>query len=196
MVRENQLGKNYFARFNISAHLADWHPWEDYREFFMSSKELGGGALLDESHWIDQMVWLFGFPKSVSGVVDKLTNLDITSDDFVEFVARYDDNLTVSVHLDIFGRPHEKSMVVIGEKGRISWTEESNCVSWLDSSGVVQEKKFQEERNAMFVGAAEEFSSLILSKSISTCTLSDGIQVLKIIEAIRQSSELGKIVNI
>mgnify|MGYP001951126429 CR=1 FL=1 len=31
----------------MSAHLADWHPYEPLADFFMSSAELGGGALLD-----------------------------------------------------------------------------------------------------------------------------------------------------
>ena len=44
------LGEIKHVQFHMSAHLADWHPWEPYQEFFMSSKELGGGALLDESH--------------------------------------------------------------------------------------------------------------------------------------------------
>jgi predicted dehydrogenase len=196
LVQQKQVGKHYFARFTISAHLADWHPWEDYRDFFMSNKKLGGGALLDESHWIDQMLWLFGTPKSVSGIVDRISDLEITSDDFVELIVRYDDKFTVSMHLDLFGRPHEKSIVVIGGKGRISWTEEANCVSWVDNSGVKQEKKFQEERNAMFLDAAKEFANLISGEPAQTCTLNDGIQVLKVVEAIRQSDYLGQTVEV
>lgn len=61
------IGRAHFARIHVSAHLADWHPWEAYQEFFMSSKDLGGGALLDESHWIDQFIWIFGLPERVVG---------------------------------------------------------------------------------------------------------------------------------
>ena len=34
-------------------YLPHWHPWEDYRSFYMSSVDGGGGALLDISHEID-----------------------------------------------------------------------------------------------------------------------------------------------
>src|SRR5439155_5435562 len=49
-LRAGAIGTVRHARFVMSAHLEDWHPWERYQDFFMSSAELGGGALLDESH--------------------------------------------------------------------------------------------------------------------------------------------------
>ena len=56
----NAVGGLRHARFVMSAHLADWHPWERYQDFFMASRDQGGGALLDESHFIDLMLWFFG----------------------------------------------------------------------------------------------------------------------------------------
>ena len=162
----------------------------------MSSKELGGGALLDESHWVDQMLWLFGTPKSVFGIVDHVSMLEISSDDLVELIARYEDNLTVSMHLDLFGRPHEKSIVVFGDKGSVSWKEASNCVTWTDESGEAQSKEFQEERNAMFERVAIEFAGVASGTVTPSCTLADGVEVLKIIEAVRSSDRTGKIVEI
>jgi predicted dehydrogenase len=52
-LQAGSIGPLRHARFVMSAHLADWHPWERYQEFFMASRELGGGALLDESHFLD-----------------------------------------------------------------------------------------------------------------------------------------------
>ena len=70
---ENAIGKLRHVQFHMSAHLADWHPWEPYQEFFMASAAQGGGALLDESHWIDLMVWLFGRPQQLIGRVEKIS---------------------------------------------------------------------------------------------------------------------------
>ena len=50
------IGRLRGLRFVMSAHLADWHPWERYQGFFMADQALGGGALLDESHFIDLML--------------------------------------------------------------------------------------------------------------------------------------------
>jgi len=62
-IRENKIGEILYANFVMSANLEDWHLWEPYQDFFMASTELGGGALLDESHFVDIMYWFFGRPK-------------------------------------------------------------------------------------------------------------------------------------
>ena len=72
-LRKGTVGTLRHVSFVMSAHLADWHPWERYQDFFMASREQGGGALLDESHWIDQMIWLAGMPRRLSGQVGKIS---------------------------------------------------------------------------------------------------------------------------
>ena len=72
LVDQEVVGKLRYVKFTMSAHLADWHPWERYQDFFMASSELGGGALLDESHWLDLMLWFFGIPQNVYAKIDKL----------------------------------------------------------------------------------------------------------------------------
>ncbi len=85
----NAVGKLRHVQFHMSAHLADWHPWEPYQEFFMASAAQGGGALLDESHWIDLMVWLFGRPQQLIGRVEKISDLEIDADDNVDVLALF-----------------------------------------------------------------------------------------------------------
>ena len=195
-VTDGKLGRPYYARFTISAHLADWHPWEDYREFFMAHEKLGGGALLDESHWIDQMIWLFGIPHAVFGVTRKLSELEISSDDLVELVAFYHEDLVVSVHLDIFGRPHEKSIQIYGDNGSISWSEEKKSVQVVDTSANIMVEEFNHDRNFMFERVAEEFLSMIQKASRPSCTIDDGIKVLEVVEAIRNSQRQGRCTRI
>jgi len=189
------IGHRYFARIHVSAHLADWHPWERYQDFFMASKELGGGALLDESHWIDQMIWIFGMPSTVYGLNQKTSKLEITSDDIVEIIAQYSDGFIVSIHLDILGRPHEKSIKIVGSEGTIIWSEENNevGVSLVNSD---TKKIFSDERNDMFVRLAMEFSDSLEGNVASTCSIDDGINVMKVVEAVRESTETGKVVRL
>ena len=196
LLSKRKLGRVLFARFLVSAHLADWHPWEDYREFFMSSKSLGGGALLDESHWIDQMLWFFGKPEQVSGFVGSVSDLDITSDDCVDFLAVYKDGLRVSMHLDIFGRPHEKTIQIIGSEGVVFWDEQRNQVRFCSIDGEETVTNFSEDRNFMFQEVAKEFEKIMSGQTTTTCTWEDGLNVMKIIEAVRLSQLRKKVVPI
>ena len=44
----------------FSEYLPDFHPWENYRNFYMAKKSMGGGSILDQSHLFDIMHFIFG----------------------------------------------------------------------------------------------------------------------------------------
>jgi predicted dehydrogenase len=189
----NAMGPVRHVRFMMSAHLADWHPWERYQDFFMASRELGGGALLDESHFIDLMLWLFGMPQAIQGRVERLSSLDIDTDDNVDLLAVYPNNLRVSIHLDLYGRPHEKMITVVGEAGTLQCRFDPNEVRFSsEAAGDWQVTPFACERNDMFLGVASEFLELLAGRGAPSCTIEDGVQVLRCVEALRQATEEGR----
>ncbi len=195
LLDQNQIGQLRSVQFVMSAHLADWHPWEDYRDFFMASKELGGGALLDESHWVDLMLWLLGKPASVYASIGKMSDLDISTDDNVDMVIQYEDGPVVTMHLDLYGRPHQKYIRFIGENGTILWTVDPNRVAvGHDMEETWNHTLYNCERNDMFLAAAREFLDVLAGEPVTTCGIDDGVQVLSIIEAARESNDSRRVV--
>ena len=196
LIDEGTLGRVLHVRCSLAAHLADWHPWEDYRNFFMASKELGGGALLDESHWLDLMLWFFGMPRAVVAQIGNLSTLEIDSDDNVDILMIYD-GLQINIHLDLFTRPHEKSIRFVGENGTILWSADPNAISQaLKPHYQWSEERFAQERNDMFLAEAKHFLGVIAGTEVPACTSADGLQVLKVIDAARESQATGKLVYI
>jgi len=192
-LREGAIGAVRFVQLHMSAHLADWHPWERYQDFFMASKALGGGALLDESHWIDLMVHFFGVPDRVFARIEKISGLEIETDDNVDMLLDYADTLRVSLHLDLFGRPHEKFIRFVGEEGTLHWSADPNQIALGRAAEQDWEiQRFQCQRNDMFVEVAREFLRVLDGAPVATCTLPEGLQVLEIIDAARRSHAEGR----
>ncbi len=197
LLSDGEVGAMRHVRFVMSAHLADWHPYEPYNAWFMASKEQGGGALLDESHWIDLCLWLFGLPERVFARIETISDLEISSDDNVDMVLTYPDNLRVSIHLDLYGRPHEKSIRFSGEGGTVWWTADPNRVAvGKDWSETWDETLYDCERNDMFVAVAKEYLAVLEGSAPATCTLDDGLDVMRVIEAARLSAAEGREVGI
>jgi predicted dehydrogenase len=197
LIENKTIGKLRYVQFMMSAHLADWHPWENYWDFFMASKALGGGALLDESHWIDLMLWFLGDPESLFAKVDKISDLKIDTDDNVDMVITYKDGLNVTIHLDIYGRPHEKYIRFIGESGSILWTADPNRVAvGKEWSQTWENYEFDCERNDMFTAVGKEFIDITNGSDVKTCDINDGVRVLSLIESARQSSAEGCVVGL
>lgn len=182
----------------MAAHLEDWHPWERYQDFFMSSAEQGGGALLDESHILDLVRWMFGMPEGLFARVEQLSNLDISSDDNVDILMSYADRKRVSIHLDLYARPHERQITVVGEKGTLRWSYERNAVELAREGEQKWETQvFSCERNEMFLAVARDFLAMVRGQAaVPACTLEDGREVLRLVDACRQSQSTGRLVTI
>ena len=106
-----RIGKVVSFRGSFSENVRDWHPWEGLN-FYMSSIDQGGGALLDESHLLDICRWLFGEPTAVcalNGTHSSLRSEEIfETDDLVEVVAEFETSVVGSIHMDLYGKHHNK----------------------------------------------------------------------------------------
>lgn len=195
-LRSGVIGKPLSLRFVMSAHLADWHPWERYQEFFMSQAKLGGGALLDESHFIDLALWLGVRPRAVTAFVDRVSELEIDTDDQVDVLIRGAGGETVNLHLDLFGRPHERRVTVVGDAGTLEYRYEDNLLVQGTGEGRAS-TPYACERNVMFLGAARELVDRVEGADRSpTCSVEDGIATLEVIDACRESARSHRHVHL
>ncbi|MGI6387359.1 MAG: Gfo/Idh/MocA family protein [Desulfomonilia bacterium] len=195
LIADNIVGDLLHVQFDLSAHLADWHPWERYQDFFMSSRDLGGGALLDESHWIDLMLWFFGMPKRMFARIDRISDLEISTDDNVDMFIEYDSKIRISMHLDLHGRPHERTIRFRGTDGTLFWKENEIAIGCFPEQKWEVEA-FHYERNEMFIRVAQEFLNVLGGKEPPSCDMEDGIKVMRLIEAARESSRTGAVVEV
>jgi predicted dehydrogenase len=187
-VRDGAIGRPLRADLIMASHLEDWHPGEPLSEFFMSNAALGGGALLDESHWVDQMLWLFGPPDEIAADVERISGLPIDADDHVELNAFYGHGLRVRIHLDLYTRPTERSIAIFGDRGALRWSFDQNNIEECHGAAAVWDvTKFGGERNDMFDAVAAEFCEVCAGRAVPSCSLADGLVVMRIIDAARES---------
>lgn len=197
LLNQGTVGRVYSVQITFSEYLPDWHPWEDYRSWFMAMKELGGGAILDESHTLDFARWLFGEIESVFCINGRFSQLEITSDDLAEMVVTFQSGAVGNIHTDIFGRHHRKQMVILGEAGTIYWDYYANEVKVYHADGKAwQTWQFSSDRNDMFVAEARHFLDCIAGKATPLVDGFDGLKTLKVVLAAIQSSETGRQVRL
>ena len=121
LIADGAIGRPLIFNYMTGQYLPDWHPWEDYRDFYMAKKEQGGGALLDESHGIDLLRWLFGEVSDVSAFVCNVSDLEISSDDLSVLQLRFAAGPVVQAHFDLLGRTPRIGLEVVGADGTLLW---------------------------------------------------------------------------
>jgi predicted dehydrogenase len=196
IVKSGRLGRILSARLEISTYLPDWHPWEDYRHFYMSHIKQGGGARLDESHGIDLLRWMFGDIKSVYSLVDKVSDLEIDSDDLTAMVLRFQSGVIAEAHFDLLGRVPRVGMELIGANGTLLWDRIAGKIDIYDSEDKkwVAEDFGKDDFVKSYDRQAAHFIACIRSGTTPRTTLADGRKTLAVLVAALESSNTGRVV--
>jgi predicted dehydrogenase len=197
IIKSKVIGKCIFARAECGFYLPNWHPWENYRNFYMSKAAQGGGVLLDTSHEINYLQRLFGSVKEVQGVVGKFSDLDITSDDLTLSILKFKNNILAHVHLDLIQFDKERSLKIIGTKGVLKMNLTENKIEIFSNKNKKWKAiKINYNFNKIYFEQLNQFWNLIKNKKQNLGTGEEALHTMQIIEAVRASSKTGKRINI
>jgi predicted dehydrogenase len=126
-VRRGSIGEPVSASVWFGQYLPDWRPDTDHRASYSARSELGGGILLDASHEIDLLCWLFGGePWTVPGaVVERRSDVTVDADDSVAALLVSPDGVPVTTSLDMLSRRYRRGVEVVGTEAtaRLDWAK-------------------------------------------------------------------------
>ena len=198
LLASNAIGKVLFVRGEFSEYLPDWHPYEDYRSFYMAEKSQGGGSILDQCHIMDLIHYLFGGFEAVFAQNGNLSSLEVNSDDFSQLSIKLKNGVIASVHTDTFGRDHKKELEIKGELGNIYWNSTNNIVTHYDAKtkATLVYKKFPADFNMNYITEMHHFNACCRGDEEPRASLQDGIETMDLILASYKSVASGSIENV
>lgn len=110
------LGKILYAHFTVGQYLPSWRPQADYKKSYSASYAMGGGVSLDLIHELDLAFTLFPQIKLKDVHSDKLSNLKIDVEDYVEYRFSHPE---LRITLDYLSPQLLRSYRIVGEKGEL-----------------------------------------------------------------------------
>lgn len=117
-VRSNSGNVNY--SYHVGQYLPDWHPWENFKNFFVGKKETNGCR---EIFAID-LPWIietFGEIESINVLSGKNTELNIDYCDNYLVLIRHKTGHKGMIAVDIMSRKAVRRLEVFGEQLYITW---------------------------------------------------------------------------
>ena len=176
-VKENvNLDEVMCARAMSSSYLPDWRPGQDYRKTYSAHKDMGGGVSIDLIHEWDYLTWLFGMPTECHQMINKVSNLEIDSDDLAIYVGR-NDKTAFELHLDYFGRHPQRTLDLFIAEDTIHCDLIAGTVRYLKKGETI---KFESERNAFQMKEIVHFFEIVNHKIENDSTPEHAYRVLKI----------------
>lgn len=192
LIDEACVGRILSLRIEVGQYLPDWRPQADYRSQVSANRSLGGGVMLELSHELDYLTWLFGRFDQVFCIASNSGQLEIDVEDRADILLSRD-GLTAQVHLDFLQRHASRSCKVVGATGTLHWDLIANRISLNGPVG--EEVLFSDavaDRNDMYIEQLRGFIEVAAGRAAPRITLDDGLAVLDIIEGMRQSAATGQ----
>lgn len=115
-----QFAKPVNYIYHIGQYLPDWHPWENYKNFFVGDKRTGG---VREIFGID-LPWLldtFGPVKSVHVEKDKISDLEIDYPDSYFVTLRHENGTKGFLAADVVSPKAVRNFECFGEGLHLFW---------------------------------------------------------------------------
>ena len=179
--------KIYKLSFKRSYYLPKWHPYADYRTEYTAKKEMGGGVIRTLSHEIDLMLYLFGEPVQTVGVTDKISPLEIDTDDFAFVSCKTAAGARINFELDFFSPKNVNIAELFTDKGKYTW--DMTEMLFTPYSETVPERIYGQELfdiEKMYLRQAQDFITFISTGKSENADLATSKKVLQIIESIEK----------
>ena len=196
LLNGNVIGRVLSVRCEIGQYLPSWRPDADYRLGVSARRALGGGALLELSHELDYLRWIFGEVEWVHAALSRQSSLELDVEDtahlLLGFVPGADGHQLIgTVNLDFIRHDTTRLCTAIGENGSLRWNGLTGVVEQFEVGAKAWCELFchPHQRDDSYLAEWRHFLACVSGQEASLITGEDGLKVLQVIDAARQSSE-------
>jgi predicted dehydrogenase len=196
LIDDGIIGRIWSVRSEAGQYLPSWRPESDYRYSVSAQSSMGGGVLLELSHELDYLRWIFGDVDWVQAMLFKQSDLEVDVEDSAHILMGFipqkmGEKIVATVDLDFIRQDAVRTCNAIGEFGSLTWNGLDGSVKlWKINAADWQELyRHQPNRDQMYMSELDDFISNVRSNTQPRVTGNDGLKVLQIVDAVRYSSD-------
>lgn len=204
MVEAGHIGRVLSAHAEFGLYLAKWWPGRDYRQSYMASATLGGDLLLDASHEIDSLLWLLGPVEQVTAFGGRLSTLEIPGLDLVKVVMKMRSGAVGSLQLDCLQPTYTRMYSLIGEGSALRWdcprgradTSLGRLLQCASGDSGFRRVALRGRPGDTYREEVKDFLECVKRGGSPLVGLDDAASVLRVVEAIREAMQTGRVVGV
>ncbi len=187
-------------RYHVGQYLPDWHPWENYKDFFVGDSRTGGvrEIMAIELPWMQRA---FSPVESFSAAGARLTGLAIGYQDALALTLRHQNGTVGSVVFDVVSRRAVKELEVFGEGTYVHWDGSPAGLTHYDPAAGetrsirLYDRVDQDPRYAsnivenMYVDEMQAFFDRLAGREARVHTFEEDLRVIELMDAIEREAK-------
>jgi predicted dehydrogenase len=202
LIKANAVGRPFTFVYQSGQWLPDWHPWEDYRTFYVSRRETGACREIVPF----ELTWLtkaFGHVNAVQAFKAKLSNLDADIDDVYQCMFQFESGVAGFMQVDVLARDPVRHFRLLGSEGTIEWNAGKHEVrvfsvpdrGWtvhILGQGTVEKDYADWSAEEPYVDEMREFLAAVQEEKPFGYTYEEDSSILKVLRAAEESHLQGQ----
>ena len=169
---QEKLGKIYNCEIFHGEHVDNFHSYESYKTSYSSQKKLGGGVSLTQIHELDYLIYFYNKYNllDLKYISQKISNLKMDVEDnyvsIVKFKSKLKKNTSLAkITCSYIHVPKKRTIFISCEFGSIYADLNDSTIKILRPNKKEIVKKFNFDRNSMFINEVKNFLNLIENKT-------------------------------
>ena len=199
IVDSGELGRPLLMTYHSGQWLPDWHPWEDYRAFYVAKRATGACREIVpfELAWL---TWLLGPVEAVTAMRGKLSTLDVDIDDAYQTLLQFRSGVRGHLLVDVIARAPVRMFRLCSEQATLEWDAMAKQVrlfraathewEFIPEPERIQEPGYINAENP-YIEEMRDFVAACLGQKPWAYTLADDQAILNVLSAIEASSSQG-----
>jgi len=200
LVAAGAVGKPLAFTYHSGQYLPDWHPWEDYRKFYVAKKRTGAAREIVpfELMWL---TWVLGDIETLSCLKGKLSKLDVEIDDVYQILMSFKNGVLGHMLVDVVARVPYRTFRLLGGDGVIEWdwaakqlkvftAKEKKWAEYPVEEGKPEEGYLAGEK--MYIDEMNQFLKAIKGKEKYPYSFHEDKKILNLLYMAERSSERGE----
>jgi predicted dehydrogenase len=185
-----RIGAVQAVRCEIGQYLPGWRPGADYRTTVSAQRALGGGVILELSHELDMLRWIFGEVDWLSAWTGQQGALEIDVEDCVMIQMGFTGGPVAQLGMDFLRRDTTRTCTAIGETGSLRWDAVAGRVDHFDpgQGAWVEVTQVTPDRDACYRAQIAALLAAVAGRQGNIAAQgADGLAVMHLVEAVRRS---------
>ena len=180
------LIKKKIFSVNVISHsyLPMWRK-KNYTKSVSASKKLGGGVLLELSHELDYLKWIFKEIQILQVFNKKVSKLKINTDDILNISEKIIKNFFFNLNINFFSKIKDRNIKIDGNNFSLDADLVKNRIK-LISAKKQQIKKFKNFK--IRYTYQDQHLEIIKNRLVNICSLNESLQLMKLIEKIKKKN--------
>jgi predicted dehydrogenase len=194
IIDSGKVGRVAAFTHHFGEHLPRWHPWEDYRNFYISKRVTGACREIVpfELVWL---TWLCGEPTTITALTGRVGDLDSDIDDVYQILLRFSSGCLGHLQVDALQMAGYRQTRFVCTEGVVAWDWDARHVRVFSADGSWREYPdtyTQTSTEGFYIDETAAFVAAVRGESPWPHSLTADRRILDLLLKAEESSASGR----